>query len=63
MIYVEDLQVANMSKSAKGTVEEPGKNVSQKIGVKSFDIGSILVRVSPTTRLQNPMAWRIFWLL
>ncbi|MDH2925585.1 IS200/IS605 family element transposase accessory protein TnpB [Lonepinella koalarum] len=33
MIYVEDLQVANMSKSAKGTVEEPGKNVSQKSGL------------------------------
>ncbi|TYG33751.1 IS200/IS605 family element transposase accessory protein TnpB [Lonepinella koalarum] len=33
MIYVEDLLVANMSKSAKGTVEEPGKNVSQKSGL------------------------------
>ncbi|EEP47022.1 hypothetical protein CGSHi7P49H1_05638 [Haemophilus influenzae 7P49H1] len=27
MIYVEDLQVENMSKSAKGTAEEHGKNV------------------------------------
>ncbi|AGH37543.1 transposase [Bibersteinia trehalosi USDA-ARS-USMARC-188] len=33
MIYVEDLQVANMSKSAKGTVEEQGKNVKQKSGL------------------------------
>ncbi|WP_439236673.1 RNA-guided endonuclease InsQ/TnpB family protein [Lonepinella koalarum] len=33
MIYVEDLQVANMSKSAKGTIEEPSKNVSQKSGL------------------------------
>lgn len=33
MIYVEDLQVSNMSKSAKGTVEEPGKNVKQKSGL------------------------------
>lgn len=33
MIYVEDLQVSNMSKSAKGSVEEPGKNVKQKSGL------------------------------
>ena len=33
MIYVEDLQVSNMSKSAKGTVEEPGTNVAQKSGL------------------------------
>ena len=33
MIYVEDLHVANMSKSAKGTVEQPGANVAQKSGL------------------------------
>ena len=33
MIYIEDLQVANMSKSAKGTIEDPGKNVKQKTGL------------------------------
>ena len=33
MICVEDLQVSNMSKSAKGTVEAPGKNVKQKSGL------------------------------
>ncbi|WP_139412337.1 RNA-guided endonuclease InsQ/TnpB family protein [Bartonella mastomydis] len=32
-IYIEDLQVCNMSKSAKGTVEEPGRNVKQKSGL------------------------------
>ena len=35
MIYVEDLQVANMSKSAKGTIEQPGANVAQKSGLNS----------------------------
>ena len=35
MIYVEDLQVANMSKSAKGTIEQPGQNVAQKSGLNS----------------------------
>lgn len=33
MIYVEDLQVKNMSASAKGTTEEHGKNVKQKSGL------------------------------
>ena len=33
IVYVENLQVANMSKSAKGTVEQPGKNVKQKSGL------------------------------
>ena len=33
IVYVEDLQVANMSKSAKGTMEQHGKNVKQKSGL------------------------------
>lgn len=33
MVYVEDLQVANMSKSAKGTADNFGKNVKQKSGL------------------------------
>ena len=32
-VYVEDLQVKNMSKSAKGTVEKHGKMVKQKSGL------------------------------
>ena len=28
---MEDLKLKNMTKSAKGTVEEPGKNVRQKM--------------------------------
>jgi putative transposase len=33
MAYVEDLQVANMSKSAKGNREHPGRKVKQKSGL------------------------------
>lgn len=33
MIYREDLQIKNMTKSAKGTVSAPGKNVAQKAGL------------------------------
>jgi len=32
-IFVEDLKVLNMSKSAKGTIENPGKNVRAKSGL------------------------------
>ena len=33
IVYVEDLQVAHMSKSAKGNAEQHGKNVKQKSGL------------------------------
>jgi putative transposase len=33
MVVLEDLQVSNMSRSAAGTVEQPGKNVKQKTGL------------------------------
>jgi putative transposase len=33
VIVVEDLQVVNMSRSAKGTLEEPGRNVKAKAGL------------------------------
>jgi putative transposase len=33
VIRVEDLKVRNMTRSAKGTAEEPGKNVKQKAGL------------------------------
>jgi putative transposase len=33
LVFIEDLQVGNMSKSAAGTTENPGKNVAQKSGL------------------------------
>jgi putative transposase len=33
VVCIEDLQVKNMSTSARGTVDEPGKNVQQKMGL------------------------------
>ena len=33
MVVIEDLKIANMSKSAKGTKERPGKNVKAKSGL------------------------------
>ncbi len=43
MIVIEDLKVSNMSKSAAGTVSQPGRNVQGKIRFKPFDTGSGLV--------------------
>lgn len=41
LIAIEDLRLKNMSKSAKGTVETPGKNVRQKSGLNRslLDLG------------------------
>jgi putative transposase len=33
VIRVEDLRIANMTRSAKGTIEAPGRNVRQKAGL------------------------------
>ena len=33
IVYVEDLKIVNMSKSAKGDIEQHGKNVKQKSGL------------------------------
>lgn len=41
LFVFEDLKVKNMSKSAKGTVEEPGKKVRQKSGLNRSILGSM----------------------
>ena len=47
VIRVEDLQITNMTRSAKGTRENPGRNVGQKAGLNRGILGSgwgLLVR-------------------
>jgi putative transposase len=47
MIRVEDLKIANMTRSARGTPQEPGRNVRQKAGLNRGILGSgwgLLVR-------------------
>lgn len=39
-IGVEDLKIKNMTKSAKGTAEKPGKNIRQKSGLNSGILSS-----------------------
>ncbi len=56
VIVMEDLQVRNMSRSARGTVDEPGKNVAQKSGLNTsiLDQGWGLFR----RMLDYKQAWR-----
>ena len=56
VIVVEDLQVKNMSKSAQGTAEDPGKNVAAKTGLNKaiLDQGWGLFR----RMLEYKQAWR-----
>ena len=47
VIRVEDLQITNMTRSAKGTLEKPGRNVRQKTGLNRVILRSgwgLLVR-------------------
>jgi transposase len=47
VIRVEDLQIKNMTRSARGTRENPGQNVGQKAGLNRGILGSgwgLLVR-------------------
>ena len=42
MVYVEDLKIRNMTASAKGTIEEPGRRIKQKSG-----LNKAMLRFSP----------------
>jgi putative transposase len=57
VIRVEDLQITNMTRSAKGTRDNPGRNVRQKAGLNRGILGSgwgLLVR-----RLQDKAPGRV----
>ena len=57
VIRVEDLKIKNMTRSAKGTRENPGRNVRQKAGLNRGILGSgwgLLVR-----RLQEKAPGRV----
>ena len=42
-VYVEGLQIRNMSASARGTIEEPGRNVKGKVRIEQIDPGPGMV--------------------
>ncbi len=53
MVYVEDLKIRNMTASAKGTVEEPGRGVKQKSG-----LNKAMLRFSPH-QLVSSLEWAL----
>jgi len=61
MVCIEDLQVRNMSKSAAGTTEQPGKNVRAKSGLNKsiLDQGWFEFR----RQLEYKLAWNGGWLV
>ncbi|MDA8327401.1 MAG: transposase [Betaproteobacteria bacterium] len=61
MVCIEDLQVRNMSRSAAGTTEKPGKNVRAKSGLNKsiLDQGWFEFR----RQLDYKLAWRGGWLI
>jgi putative transposase len=61
LVFIEDLQVRNMSKSAAGTSEKPGRNVRAKSGLNKsiLDQGWFEFR----RQLDYKLAWRGGWLV
>jgi len=61
IVYVEDLKIRNMSKSAAGTTEAPGKNVRAKSGLNRaiLDQGWFEFR----RQLEYKLAWAGGWLV
>jgi putative transposase len=56
-VYVEDLQIKSMTRSAKGNIQKPGKNVRQKSGLNREILASgwgLLIR-----RLENKAPGRV----
>ncbi len=61
MVCIQDLQVRNMSRSAAGTVEQPGRNVRAKSGLNKsiLDQGWAEFR----RQLDYKLAWNGGWLI
>jgi putative transposase len=56
-VAVEDLRAKGMTKSAKGTREEPGRNVKAKAGAEPGRSRQRSVRTAAPARLQGTQAW------
>ena len=59
MIVMEDLKITNMTRSAKGTVDRPGRQVKQKSGLNreiSYQSWGI---ASGTNGLQSGRSWQV----
>jgi putative transposase len=63
LIVLEALKLRNMTSSAKGTVEEPGKNVRQKAGLNrallSVGLGQIATYIAYKARRQGKLLLKV----
>lgn len=63
LIAVEDLKIRNMTKSARGTVAEPGKNVRQKAGLNRAILdkgwGGLLLKLEHKARYNGSVIVRV----
>jgi IS605 OrfB family transposase len=57
LIRIEDLRVANMVRSARGTVDQPGRRVAQKAGLNRSILNAAWTAFA--TRLEHKAAWRV----
>lgn len=57
LIRVEDLRITNMTRSAKGTIENPGRNVAQKAGLNRLILAQGWGQF--VTRLQDKAPGRV----
>ncbi|HEY2700176.1 MAG TPA: helix-turn-helix domain-containing protein, partial [Pseudonocardiaceae bacterium] len=57
LIQIEDLQVASMVRSARGTVDQPGRNVAQKAGLNRSIVNAAWTAFA--TRLEDKAAGRV----
>jgi putative transposase len=58
LIRIEDLDVRNMTRSAKGTVERPGRNVRQKTGLNRAILASGWACSPPGWSTRQQDGWR-----
>lgn len=63
MIVLEDLKLKNMTKSARGTVEAPGKNVAQKQGLNRALQDAALGRLQHWVCVKAEEAGRTTWVV
>jgi putative transposase len=63
VLVLEDLNLAGMTKSAKGTIEEPGKNVAQKTGLNRSLAESAPGKVAKCLSVKAESAGRRVWLV
>lgn len=63
MIVIEDLKVSNMSKSAAGTVDQPGRNVAAKSGLNRAILDQAGQKCAASSNISRHGAAVMYWRL